>query len=170
MLFNRRLLTTVDILTSHDLNLVDDLNIPESGDGVPDLLNEAKWELDWLIKMQKDDGGVFNKLASELWESGVPQNADLGGRAARYFLSRTTHDTATVGAVFALASRIWAPYNAEYAQLLLNKALLSYGFLQAHPTAVPEAGFVNPPGEIAVTYILCHIYFIYVCIFILHLS
>jgi endoglucanase len=154
----RRLLTTVDILKYHNLNLADNLNIPESGDGVPDLLNEAKWEIDWLIKMQKEDGGVFNKLASELWESGPPATSDLGGRIVRYFLSRTTHDTATVGAVFALASRVWAPYNQEYAQQLLAKALLSYSFLQLYPTAVPATGFENPPGQL-----FCVYYMLYYC-------
>ncbi|MDQ2932910.1 MAG: glycoside hydrolase family 9 protein [bacterium] len=38
----------------------DDMNIPESGNGIPDLLDEAKWELDWVENMQDPvDGGVF---------------------------------------------------------------------------------------------------------------
>ena len=53
-----------------------------------------------MLKMQRDDGGVHNKLASELWEWGMPQTSDLGGRICRYFMERTTHDTATTGTVY----------------------------------------------------------------------
>ena len=39
-----------------------DLDIPESGNGVPDLLDEVKWELDWLLKMQLADGSVLYQM------------------------------------------------------------------------------------------------------------
>ena len=42
----------------------DDTNIPESGDGIPDLLNEVKWELDWLQRMQLPDGSLLFETAS----------------------------------------------------------------------------------------------------------
>jgi endoglucanase len=38
----------------------DDTNIPESGNGVADLLDEVKWELDWLLRMQQSDGSVLS--------------------------------------------------------------------------------------------------------------
>src|SRR5262249_58900286 len=34
----------------------DDTNIPESGNGVADLVDEVKWELDWIVRMPKSDG------------------------------------------------------------------------------------------------------------------
>ena len=34
------------------------LNLPESGNGLPDILNEIKWNLDWMLTMQDEDGGV----------------------------------------------------------------------------------------------------------------
>ena len=37
----------------------DDFNIPESNNGVPDLLDEIRFELDWFQRMQDNDGGVF---------------------------------------------------------------------------------------------------------------
>jgi endoglucanase len=38
------------------------LNIPESNNAIPDLLNEAKWNLDWMLTMQDhNDGGVYHK-------------------------------------------------------------------------------------------------------------
>jgi hypothetical protein len=42
------------------------LNIPESGDEVPDLLNEIMWNLEWMLSMQDpNDGGVYHKLTSK---------------------------------------------------------------------------------------------------------
>ena len=38
----------------------DELNIPESGNGVPDLLNECRYELEWMLKMQREDGSVYH--------------------------------------------------------------------------------------------------------------
>src|SRR6516165_7022119 len=40
------------------------LNIPESGNGVPDILNEARWNLEWMLLMQDEDGGVWHKQTS----------------------------------------------------------------------------------------------------------
>ena len=38
---------------------LDNLGIPESGDGISDLLQEAKWEADFLAKLQDTDGGFY---------------------------------------------------------------------------------------------------------------
>ena len=38
---------------------LDNLGLPESGDGKSDLLQEAKWEADFLAKMQDADGGFY---------------------------------------------------------------------------------------------------------------
>src|SRR5439155_12005967 len=38
---------------------LDNLGLPESGDGKSDILQEAKWEADFLAKMQDDDGGFY---------------------------------------------------------------------------------------------------------------
>ena len=42
----------------------DNLNIPESGNGKSDFLDEMKYELDWMLTMQDDDGGLFHKLTT----------------------------------------------------------------------------------------------------------
>ncbi|MEM8906221.1 MAG: glycoside hydrolase family 9 protein [Bacteroidota bacterium] len=42
----------------------DNWNIPESGNGIPDLLDEVKWELNWLLKMINADGSVHIKMGS----------------------------------------------------------------------------------------------------------
>jgi len=35
-----------------------ELNIPESGNGIPDILDEAKWAVDYYVRLQRPDGGV----------------------------------------------------------------------------------------------------------------
>ncbi len=118
-------------------------NIPESGNGVPDLLDEARWELDWLMRMQSPDGGVYHKLTSQKWFQGMPQDETN----PRYFFERTTHDTASAAAVFASASRLWRPFDTHTSDLYLQRALKAWDFLKLHPRAVPEGGFHNPSGN-----------------------
>lgn len=40
----------------------DDTGIPESGNGVPDILDEARYEIEWMLKMQDSSGGVHHKV------------------------------------------------------------------------------------------------------------
>jgi hypothetical protein len=51
----------------------DDCNIPESDNGIPDLLDEIKWELDWIGRMQETDGSVLMKVSVPQWEMRVRQ-------------------------------------------------------------------------------------------------
>jgi hypothetical protein len=58
---------------------MDNLGIPESGDGIPDVLQEAKWEADFLAKMQDADGGFYFLVypKGREYESNVlPENGD----------------------------------------------------------------------------------------------
>jgi endoglucanase len=130
----------------------DDWNIPESGNGIPDVLDEAFWELTWLEKMQTSDGGVYNKVASESWESGLPQVADLAGYAYRYILPQSTEVTAVYGALFAMAARIWRPFSSSISSRFLNRSLLVWNFLLQRPTQIPVGGFKNPSGHISGPY------------------
>ena len=70
----------------------DDWNLPESGNGVPDLLDEMQWELDWMERMQDSDGGVYHKLTSCNWFFGMPHEETT----PRLINPKSTHDTACV--------------------------------------------------------------------------
>jgi endoglucanase len=65
-----------------------DLNLPESGNGLPDILNEALWNLEWMITMQDpEDGGVYHKLTNKAFDPFVmPGQAN----APRYVVQKTT--------------------------------------------------------------------------------
>lgn len=56
-LFINAMLFAVDALPG--VASLDNLGLPESGDGVPDVLQEAKWEVDFLAKLQDEDGGFY---------------------------------------------------------------------------------------------------------------
>lgn len=116
-------------------------NIPESGNGIPDLLDEAKWELDWITRIQAEDGGIYHKLTSEVWFHGMPQDES----SPRQIFDKTTHDTASAAAVLASASRIWKNFDLKLSQNYLDRAHRAWSFLEKHPQAIPEGGFRNPP-------------------------
>ncbi len=116
--------------------------IPESGNGVPDLLDEARWELDWLVLLQETDGGVYHKVTTACWVDGMPEDST----ETRYILTKTTHDTALTAAILALGSRLWMPHDPALAATYLAHAELAWDFLEAHATVEPPDGFVNPDG------------------------
>jgi len=80
----------------------DNLNFPTSGNGIPDLLEEAKWELDWLERMQDSDGGVFGVIRPQ---HGGYENMMPPANNKRFFFPKDTPHTAAYAAALALASR-----------------------------------------------------------------
>lgn len=107
--------------------------IPESGQGLPDLLAELKWEYDWLFTMQMEDGRVYHKLSSKdfrFW--GKPD----GEKDQRYFSPWSSAATADFTAMMALGARHFKEFDAAYAARCLAAAELSYSYLSAHPEDV----------------------------------
>lgn len=121
----------------------DNLNIPESGDGIPDILNESRYELEWLLKMQDSDGGVFHKLTAEQFPPFImPQyHSD-----PRFIYQKSSTATADFAAVAARAARVFAPFDSTFAADCRAAAILAWQYLQNHPTIIPPGGFQNPPG------------------------
>lgn len=84
---------------------LDNLGLPESGDGKSDLLQEAKWETDFLVKMQDDDGGFYFLIypRERRYENDVPPER---GDAQIVWPKNTA---ATAAAVAALAQTASSP-------------------------------------------------------------
>lgn len=95
------------------------LNIPESGNGINDLWDELKYELDWIMTMQDEDGGVFFKLTA-LGFSGfiMPDAYDLD----RYIIGKGTASTLDFAAVLAQASRLYKEIDPEWSKISLGAA------------------------------------------------
>ncbi|WP_430906031.1 phytase [Maribacter sp. 2-571] len=99
--------------------------------GMPDLLIEAKWGLDWMIKMMNDDGGVSIGLGpvQDSHPSRVPpQNDDT-----EYLIGDVySTNTGKVGAVLARANRVFKDYDTPFANRCQQKAIAAWNFLNAN--------------------------------------
>ncbi|KQV47932.1 cellulase [Pelomonas sp. Root1217] len=121
-----------------------DLNIPESGNGLPDLLNEVLWNLDWMLAMQDPaDGGVYHKLTNKGFDGIVmPHEA----RSERYVVMKTTAATLDFAAVMAQASRVFAAFEAQRPGLsgrMLAAAHRAWAWAGKHP-----AVYFQQPADI----------------------
>ena len=123
---------------------LDDLNIPESGNSIPDLLDEVKYELDWLLKMQDStDGGVYFKVTPKNFSGFIMPNND---NSTRYIYQKSSTATGDFAAVMAMAGRIYSAFDTAFASKCLDAAKLAWIYLQANPNIVPVGGFHNPSG------------------------
>jgi len=121
------------------------LRIPETGNGTPDILNEARWNLEWMLKMQDDDGGVWHKQTSESFSGFVSPEDDIlpseviGTGAAPYKSTCATADLAAVGAI---AARVFKRYDAKFAARTLDASRRAWAWIVKYPNVT----FKNPPG------------------------
>jgi endoglucanase len=114
----------------------DDLGIPESGNGVPDLLDEMQVGLDWMLTMQRSDGAVYRKVGGEKWPPHVVPEQDA---QPRYVYGVTSPETAKAAAAWALAARLYRARDPLVAARYLEAARLAWSWLEAQPA---EAGQV----------------------------
>lgn len=107
------------------------LNIPESGNGRPDILNEVWWNLEWMLTMQDPaDGGVYHKLTNLRFDGKImPAQAT----EPRYVVQKTTAAALDFAAVMATASRVYAPFDQALSARMLTAAQSAWRWAQAHP-------------------------------------
>jgi endoglucanase len=121
------------------------LNIPESDNSTPDILDEIRWNLDWMLSMQDEDGGVFHKQTSERFCEFVMPEKDglvsvvIGTGREPYKSSCATADFA---AVMAIAARIYRPFDSAYAAKTLDSARRAFAWVEKNPGVL----FTNPQG------------------------
>jgi len=119
---------------------MDNLGLPESGDGISDILQEAKWEADYLAKLQDTDGGFYFLVYPQdrEYESNVlPEHGD-----PQVVWPKNT--SATAAAVAALAQCASSPqfrrhYPADAARYL-RQAKLGWRFLMRAIARYGHAG------------------------------
>jgi endoglucanase len=121
----------------------DDVGIPESGNGIPDILDETRYELEWLLKMQASSGGVFDKLTRTQFEGFVMPHVDNGTRYIYQIASTATGDFV---AMMARAARVYQSFDPVFAQRCLTAATKGWQFLEKSASIVPAGGFRNPTG------------------------
>nr|HQH71138.1 glycoside hydrolase family 9 protein [bacterium] len=130
------------LLHDHFPNALPDgsLAIPESGNSVPDLLDEVRWELEWLLKMQAEDGGFYHKLTPLEPVKPVSPAKDT---EPRFLFPPSTAATGGACALLAKASRVFKAHDVDFAGRCLQTALAAWDYLESHPD---DGGFQNPPN------------------------
>jgi endoglucanase len=121
-------------------------NIPESGNGIPDILDEAKWELDFILKMQDQTSGGFYHMVQPSSSSAPDKDttpryiADVNGSQTNV---RPTDDAACAAAALAEASISFRKFDPTYASTLLTAARRGWDYLMANPNNVEGPGPYN---------------------------
>jgi hypothetical protein len=109
----------------------DDYNIPESGNNIPDLLDEAKWGLDFLLRMQQPNGASLC-IVSESHAS--PPSAATG---PSLYGPATSSATLNSCAAFAISSGIYRSLGlVSYADTLLARAKDAWKWAEANPAVI----------------------------------
>jgi endoglucanase len=114
------------------------LDLPESGGRVPDVLAEIKWNLDWMLKMQDPaDGGVWHKATTARFPGMIMPEKDteqpvliIGTPGAPH---KPTAATADFAAVCAIAGRVYRPFDGAYADKCLAAAERAWAWLEKTP-------------------------------------
>jgi len=112
------------------------LNIPESGNKINDLLDETRWEMEWMLKMQIPEGYdragmAIHKVGDENWTSlAIRPDQDT---EKRLYYAPTTAATLNLAACAAQAARIWKDIDAEFSAKCLNASKRAYEAAKANP-------------------------------------
>lgn len=114
--------------------------IPESGNTIADLLDEVRWELEWLLRMQNGDGSVIHKVSVLGFSSASPPSADL---APRFYSSATASATISAAGAFAHAAQVFGQLadagSQAFSVVLRDASLDAWNWLEANPGASPSA-------------------------------
>lgn len=110
------------------------LQIPESDNKIPDILDEMMYNLEWMLTMQDPtDGGVYHKLTTPNFEGFVmPEDC----KQQRYVVQKTTTAALDFAATMALAARIYQkfPEYQSFCRQAIESAERAYAWAVKHPT------------------------------------
>ncbi|WP_219508393.1 glycoside hydrolase family 9 protein [Nonomuraea ceibae] len=112
------------------------LTLPESGNGVPDVLDEVRWEQEFLLSMQVPEGETLagmahHKIHDRAW-TGLPLMPHLDPQP-RELHPPSTAATLNLAATAAQAARLFAPYDAAFAARNLKAARAAWAAAVANP-------------------------------------
>lgn len=127
------------LLMTYDMNKPylkpGDLNIPESENRAPDLLGEARWTTEYLLRLQREDGAVFDRVAHgrRYGEHGEPLNPPT--RIAE----PSSGATLCAISAWAWAAAIWKEggWDNGFASRCLTAAEESWKYMEVHPSPWP---------------------------------
>jgi endoglucanase len=118
------------------------LRVPERGNGVPDILDEARWELEWMLRMQVPEGSAdpgiapyaglaFHKVQDDSW-TGLPL-APAADDKPRELHRPSTAAALNLAAAAAQGARVFAPFDKAFSARLLAAARRAYAAARRVP-------------------------------------
>lgn len=115
------------------------LNIPESGNALPDVLDETLFNLRWFIQMQDpEDGGVYHKLTEKNFSGFImPHECN----ADRFVVMKGTAATLNYAALMAMSARVLAPFKDQLpglADSCLTRAQAAWQWAVKNPAVLYE--------------------------------
>jgi endoglucanase len=123
-----------------------EFEMPERGGDVPDILDEARVEVEWILKTQFEDGSFSHKVTGARFEGEVRPESDT---QPRYFFSTSSHSTGNAVAVLAAAARIYESYDADFAETCLEAARRGQEFLDENPQEIDSEQISGGTGTYA---------------------
>jgi endoglucanase len=122
------------------------LSIPERKNGAPDLLDEARWELEFLLRMQVPEGQplagmVHHKIHDKEWTAlGLAPHEDT---QPRLLFPPSTAATLNLAATAAQGARLWRKLDAKFATRCLAAAERAWAAAESHPKEFAASGGVG---------------------------
>lgn len=126
----------------------DSSNGPSSGNQQADVLDEARYELDFLLKMQDQDGSVFARVVTKKFPDDFTDPAD--DHAPLVIMPPETTSTGAFVGVMATAAMAYAPFDASFSKQCLQAAEKAWTWLNNHPDLISVS---NPEGYSAGLYL-----------------
>ena len=115
--------------------------IPESNNNIPDILDEALWNIKWMMTMQDtNDGGVYHKTTEASFSSFV---MPVKVTATRYVCAKGTAATLDFAAIMAMTARIYKKYLPDLADQALKQAKDAWQWAKSNP----DVPFTNPAAS-----------------------
>ncbi|MDE5853936.1 MAG: glycoside hydrolase family 9 protein [Ruminococcus sp.] len=109
----------------------DNIGIPESGNGTADILDEVRYELEWMMKMQDtDDGGVYHKVTCDTFPGYVMPEKET---KPLIVMPKSTTATADFAASIALAYEVYKDIDTDFADKCLDAAKKAYDWTKENP-------------------------------------
>ena len=125
------------------------LNIPESANGIPDLLDEVRWELEFMLAMQVPPGhpnsGMVHHKVHDLNWTGLPLAPDQDPQQ-RALVLPSTAATLNLAATAAQAARIWKGHDPAFSALCLQAALSAWEAAHGNPVYLYRGGYDSGGG------------------------
>ena len=109
----------------------DSLKIPESNNKTSDLLDEVRYELDWMKRMQDSDGGVFFKVGALKWDAFIQPHACV---SERFVIGKSTASSLNFAAVMAMAGRIYSKTDKKFSKDCLKRSISAWKWALQNPS------------------------------------